>query len=108
MPGWLVCLFWQLLCANMHRPPAAHPSTHPPTACLPAAGDHERNLAPAVVRHSMRDPGYHLPPLRSPLHLDVSAVALPHPEKAAAGQKGLNRKGFGYGGEDSYFYSTNR
>jgi hypothetical protein len=83
---------------------------HPPTLparCL-AAGDHERNLAPAVVRHSMREPGYNLPHLRAPLHLDVSAVALPHPEKAAAGQKGLNRKGFGYGGEDSYFYSTNR
>lgn len=38
----------------------------------------------------------------------VSAVALPHPEKAAAGQKGLNRKGYGYGGEDSYFYCSNR
>lgn len=35
-------------------------------------------------------------------------MALPHPEKAAAGQKGLNKKGFGYGGEDSYFYCNNQ
>lgn len=51
-----------------------------------------------------------LPP---PSHLHPSppqaaATALPHPEKAAAGLKGVNRKGGGYGGEDAYFYCTNR
>lgn len=72
-------------------------------------GDHERNLAPAVVRpssHSMKEPSYNL--LGAPLHPEVAAVALPHPEKASAGQKGLNRKGYGYGGEDAYFYCSNR
>lgn len=72
-------------------------------------GDHERNLAPAVVRtslHSMREPNYNL--LGAPLHVEVSAMSLPHPEKAAVGQKGSNRKGFGYAGEDAYFYATNR
>ncbi|PSC69732.1 putative phosphatase 2C 55 isoform A [Micractinium conductrix] len=72
-------------------------------------GDHERNLAPAVMRsslHSMREPSYNL--LGAPLHPEVSAVALPHPEKAAKGEKGLNRQGFGYGGEDAYFSCSNR
>ncbi|KAL4419639.1 hypothetical protein ABPG77_008580 [Micractinium sp. CCAP 211/92] len=72
-------------------------------------GDHERNLAPAVVRpsthHSLKEPSYNL--LGAPLQPEVSAVALPHPEKAAAGKKGLNKKGFGYGGEDAYFYCNN-
>ncbi|EFN56907.1 hypothetical protein CHLNCDRAFT_144584 [Chlorella variabilis] len=35
-------------------------------------------------------------------------MAIPHPEKAAEGHKGLNRKGYGYGGEDAYFYCSNR
>ncbi|KAL4854234.1 putative protein phosphatase 2C 55 [Chlorella vulgaris] len=77
-------------------------------------GDHERNLAPCasgvvgppVVAHSMMEPNYRL--LGAPLHVEAAATALPHPEKAAAGLKGVNRKGGGYGGEDAYFYCTNR
>ena len=56
--------------------------------------------------NSLREPGYAL--RGPPLAPEVSAVALPHPEKAAAGQKGLNRRGFGYGGEDAYFHCSNR
>ena len=85
-------------------PPAPAPCPHH----LPPAGDHERNLSPAVVRHSMREPGYRLSnvPLGAPLCPDTAATALPHPEKAAAGQKGESRKGYGYAGEDAYFYAS--
>lgn len=32
----------------------------------------------------------------------------PSPDQVAAGLRGVNKKGYGYGGEDSYFYASNR
>lgn len=58
---------------------------HLPSTChlhLPPAGDHERNLSPAVVRpstHSMREPGYQLK--GPPLQPEVGTVA----QRSAAG-----------------------
>ncbi|GAB4818699.1 hypothetical protein N2152v2_005745 [Parachlorella kessleri] len=49
-----------------------------------------------------------LNPLFAPIHVASSGVAVPHPEKVAAGLKGLNKKGYGFAGEDSYFYCSNR
>lgn len=37
--------------------------------------------------------------------MSVSAVSVPLPEKIKAGKKAHNRRGYGYGGEDAYFYS---
>lgn len=68
-------------------------------------GCEERNLIPATPRSSMMDPAYNPP---RPLHVAASAMAIPHPEKVEAGRKGVNRRGFGHGGEDAYFYSSNR
>ena len=72
-------------------------------------GCEERNLIPAdhhhdVTRSSITDPDR---TLRSPLRIEASGIALPHPEKVQHGTKGVNRKGLGHGGEDSYFYSKN-
>ena len=46
--------------------------------------------------------------LTRPLRVAAAGFSMPHPEKVAAGAKGANRKGFGSGGEDAYFYATNR
>jgi len=39
------------------------------------------------------------------LSFTPSAVAIPELNKVKEGTRGVNKKGFGYGGEDSYFYS---
>lgn len=71
-----------------------------------ATGCDERNLAPCdAQRGSLHEPFYDLP---APLRVAASALAIPHPEKAMAGQRGVNRRGYGHGGEDAYFYCTNR
>lgn len=73
-------------------------------------GSEERNLIAAdprrdISRSSLHDPT-HLRITR-PLQVEASGIALPHPEKVQHGVKGVNRKGFGHGGEDSYFYASN-
>jgi protein phosphatase PTC7 len=45
--------------------------------------------------------------LAVPLAVAVAGFAIPHPEKVAAGAKGANRRGAGWGGEDAYFYADN-
>lgn len=69
----------------------------------------ERNLIVAddhrdIHRSSLHDPSHRL---TQPLMADASGYAMPHPDKVRAGDKGMNRKGMGYGGEDSYFYASN-
>lgn len=64
------------------------------------AGESERNLIPAdASQEAIAE--Y----LAEPLEVSVSAVSVPLPEKIKAGKKAYNRRGFGYGGEDAYFYS---
>lgn len=58
-----------------------------------------------VHRSSLHDPTYKL---ARPLHAVFSGVAIPHPEKVQDGTKGVNRRGYGFGGEDSYFYASNK
>lgn len=79
-------------------------------AAAPGDAPEERNLIPAdprrdVTRSSLHDPARRI---TQPLNVETSGIALPHPEKVAAGAKGVNRKGAGHGGEDSYFYAGNR
>lgn len=70
------------------------------------AGCEERNLIPMDSRRSsISDPSYR--PLSRPLLIDSSGFSLPHPEKVQSGSKGINRKGYGHGGEDAYFYASN-
>lgn len=75
------------------------------------AGCVERNLIPADHSRDVHASSLHDPSARRltrPLRVDAAGFAVPHPEKVAAGVKGLNRKGYGTGGEDSYFYAANR
>ena len=73
-------------------------------------GAEERNLIPSdghrdITRSSLHDPSHRI---TRPIMVEASGIALPHPEKVQHGSKGVNRKGFGHGGEDSYFYASNR
>lgn len=59
-------------------------------------GPMERNLLP--VADNVHEVG-------QPVRLSASGVAVPHPDKVKYDSiKGVNRKGFGHGGEDAYFY----
>jgi len=83
---------------------------HGGAAVNAVVGCEERNLIAAdphrdMSRSSLHDPS-HLRITR-PLQVEASGIALPHPEKVQHGAKGVNRKGFGHGGEDSYFYASN-
>jgi hypothetical protein len=70
------------------------------TELLPVAGL-ERNLLPAA---NEMQPAYH-----EPVHVVASGMAIPHPDKVKeSGIKGVNHKGFGFGGEDAYFYTQGR
>ncbi len=70
---------------------------HPPD---PAAAC-ERNLLPSA---NEMQPSFH-----EPVHVFASGMAIPHPDKVRdAGAKGVNQKGFGYGGEDAYFFSSGK
>ena len=61
----------------------------------------ERNLLPSA---NELVPTYH-----EPVHVHAAAMAIPHPDKVkAAGAKGVNQQGFGFGGEDAYFYSAGK
>ena len=57
-------------------------------------------------RSSLHDPSP-ADRLTQPLHVAASGLAIPHPSKVRLGIKGVNRKGGGHGGEDSYFYASN-
>jgi protein phosphatase PTC7 len=57
-------------------------------------------------RSSLHDPSP-ADRLTQPLQVSTSGFAIPHPSKVRSGIKGVNRKGMGHGGEDSYFYSHN-
>ncbi|CAG9460661.1 unnamed protein product [Pedinophyceae sp. YPF-701] len=43
-------------------------------------------------------------PAPEPISVAISALAIPDRSKVAQGTRAINRKGFGYGGEDSYFF----
>lgn len=61
----------------------------------------ERNLLPAATELIQ---GHH-----EAVHVTAAGMAIPHPDKILKnGLKGVNRQGFGYGGEDSYFYCEGR
>lgn len=45
--------------------------------------------------------------LTQPLQVTAAGFAMPHPSKVRSGIKGVNKKGMGHGGEDSYFYASN-
>ena len=64
------------------------------------AGESERNLIPADQSHEAIAEY-----LAEPLEVAVSAVSLPLPEKVRAGKRAVNQRGFGFGGEDAYYYS---
>jgi protein phosphatase PTC7 len=73
-------------------------------------GGEERNLIAADPRRDMTRSSLHDPThlrITRPLKGEASGIAIPHPEKVQHGVKGVNRKGFGHGGEDSYFYASN-
>lgn len=71
------------------------------------AGCEERNLIPMdSMRSSLTDPLQR--PLSRPLQISSAGFSLPHPEKVQGGSKGVNRKGYGHGGEDAYFYASNK
>ena len=57
-------------------------------------------------RSSLHDPSP-TDRLTQPLQVSASGFAIPHPSKVRSGIKGVNKKGVGHGGEDSYFYATN-
>ncbi len=57
-------------------------------------------------RSSLHDPSP-ADRLTQPLQVAASGLAIPHPSKVRLGIKGVNRKGGGHGGEDSYFYASN-
>lgn len=63
-------------------------------------GSLERNLLPcAVVAQPEEDVA------SQPVEVAASGIAIPHPDKIARDHiKGVNKKSFGYGGEDAYFY----
>ncbi|EFJ45028.1 hypothetical protein VOLCADRAFT_64171 [Volvox carteri f. nagariensis] len=64
--------------------------------CGGRRGPLERNLLPVAPEDDLA---------AQPVRLTVSGVAVPHPDKVKQdGAKGVNRKGFGHGGEDAYFY----
>ncbi|KXZ55325.1 hypothetical protein GPECTOR_3g458 [Gonium pectorale] len=68
--------------------------------CGGMRGPLERNLLPLA-------PGADV--VAEPVRLTASGVAVPHPDKIRQdGAKGVNRKGFGHGGEDAYFYAEGR
>ncbi|GFR39752.1 hypothetical protein Agub_g236 [Astrephomene gubernaculifera] len=64
-------------------------------------GPLERNLLPAAPEDAEI--------ASEPVRLSASGMAVPHPDKVKQdGAKGVNRKGFGHGGEDSYFYCAGK
>lgn len=66
-----------------------------------AAAACERNLLPAATELIE---GHH-----EAVHVTAAGMAIPHPDKILKnGMKGVNRQGFGHGGEDSYFYCEGR
>ncbi|PNH10786.1 putative protein phosphatase 2C 55 [Tetrabaena socialis] len=68
--------------------------------CGGMRGPLERNLIPIAPEDLV--PG-------QPVAMAASGVAVPHPDKVKFdGSKGVNRKGFGHGGEDAYFYCHGR
>eukprot|EP00798_Chlamydomonas_sp_ICE-L_P007420 gene7420-553_t len=68
--------------------------------CGDYAGPLSRNLLP--IASTMF--GLHLEDPQ-PVAVSVSAMAIPHPDKVKrSGMKGVNRLGYGFGGEDAYFY----
>ena len=73
-------------------------------------GAEERNLIPTDPRRDVNRSSLHDPIRRitRPLRIEASGISLPHPEKVQTGVKGMNRRGSGYGGEDAYFYASNR
>lgn len=45
----------------------------------------------------------------TPVTIAASGLAIPHPEKVLHSKlKGYNTRGYGYGGEDAYFYGMAR
>ena len=49
------------------------------------------------------------PAFHEAVQVFASGMAIPHPDKVKdTGAKGVNQKGFGFGGEDAYFYSSGR
>lgn len=71
--------------------------------CGDYEGSLERNLLPLVESEALQA----LAVQAQPVQVAVSGVAFPHPEKVIKNKiRGVNMKGFGYGGEDAYFYAT--
>eukprot|EP00882_Tetradesmus_deserticola_P021596 GHRQ01023378.1.p1 GENE.GHRQ01023378.1~~GHRQ01023378.1.p1 ORF type:complete len:312 (+),score=125.34 GHRQ01023378.1:366-1301(+) len=71
--------------------------------CGDFEGSLERNLLPLVESEALQA----LAVQAAPVTVAVSGVAFPHPEKVQKNKiRGVNMKGFGYGGEDAYFYAT--
>lgn len=62
----------------------------------------ERNLFPCLEPEK-RDS---IALLERPLTVESSAVVLPDPRKVKQGMRAVNRRGFGYGGEDAYFQTS--
>ncbi|KAG1681171.1 hypothetical protein FOA52_015614 [Chlamydomonas sp. UWO 241] len=60
----------------------------------------ERNLLPAATEMIE---GHH-----EAVSVRAAGLSFPHPDKVKGGVKGVNRQGFGYGGEDAYFFCEGR
>ena len=68
------------------------------------AAAQERNLIPCGAIHLQEAIAENL--LERPLSVHASGISVAHPEKARdPTARAVNRKHFGWGGEDAYFYS---
>lgn len=97
---------WYLEAVVVHGPQGEHylfpcNSWFGHSDCGDYEGALERNLAPLVATDVVPDAK------PRPVAVAVSGVAFPHPEKVIKNKiRGVNMKGFGYGGEDAYFYAS--
>lgn len=68
--------------------------------CGGIVGPLERNLLPAIATQ--------LSAIPAPVRVTGAGMSIPHPDKVKQGVKGVNRRGFGYGGEDAYFITEGK
>ncbi|MEW5318281.1 MAG: hypothetical protein WDW38_009514 [Sanguina aurantia] len=68
--------------------------------CGGIMGPLERNLLPTIATQATTAP--------APVSVTGAGMSIPHPDKVKQGVKGVNRRGYGYGGEDAYFMTQGK
>eukprot|EP00884_Botryococcus_braunii_P019435 jgi/Botrbrau1/6175/Bobra.0344s0016.2 len=71
------------------------------------AGDDSGQVERTLLPREVEEAGGHMAP-EVPLTVFTAVGVLPHWEKVALGKKAVNKKGHGWGGEDSYFVAYGR